>query len=559
MRLGRRWVLLAAASLTLAGCAGDEPQTIKKAARGARPGGNLTVGITPPGSIEPSNAFEPMGQLVVRTMCDPLIDVDPVTGELKPAIAESWQIHSDGRRITLKLRKDVRFHNGEEVQADDVAFALSRVADREYASAVAELLRPIAGFDEIHGEIDTDNEELLERLAGVRPTEEYGLEIGLKEPNADFLRALTHPLASPIPKEEVLEDPDAFERKPVCAGPYRLAEPWDPSKQSIKLERFRDYYGLNLAFTRGGRGYPDTIEFRVDRDPDSALAAQQAGNSDLVRVPAARIAENRPDPGFFQAPSATLEYLGLPVTTDAFANSAVRVALSQAVNRQALVDAVFAGGRVPATGILPPAAGDVFREGACAELVPPTGSVDSATALLNEEGIQLGGTTMRLYFNDEFNNRKVVENVAAQWKAALGMNSELVAVGWDEYITRATGQGGFDGPFRMSRAAPYASPDQYLFPLFHSDSIGQENFTRFASPTFDRLLERSARRAETLEDLKVEYRRLEQVACSRMPIVPLTFGSQEYVASARTASAVETFADRTSGQPAIRELYVRAS
>ncbi|MGH2811291.1 MAG: hypothetical protein ACRDI1_01075, partial [Actinomycetota bacterium] len=62
-----------------------------------------------------------------------------------------------------------------------------------------------------------------------------------------------------------------------------------------------------------------------------------------------------------------------------------------------------------------------------------------------------------------------------------------------------------------------------------------------------------------MEDLKVEYRRLEQVACSRMPIVPLTFGAQEYVASARTASAIETFADRTSGQPAIRELYVRAS
>lgn len=553
-------VTVLAASLLLAtACFRTESERVKKAAPDARPGGTLTVGIGPPGSLEPSNAFDPMGQLVIRTMCDPLIQLDPVTGVLEPAIAESWQIVDNGARFTLKLRKGVRFTNGQELKADDVVFSLSRVADREYASSVAELLRPVARFEEIHGEVETDNEELLKKLGGVRATEAYGVEIELKEPRADFIRVLTHPLASPIPKKKVTADPDAFARKPICAGPYRMVDAWDPSKSSIKLERFRGYYGKNLAFTRGGAGYPDRIEFRVDPNADAAYAAQRAGNSDLAEVPAFRVGEVRSNPGYSQVTSPTLEYIGLPIRSEPFNDRDVRIALSQAIDRKALVNSVFGGGRLPATGFLPPSVGDVYRTNSCALEVPAQGALDAARSRLQQKAVSLAESKLKIYFNDEFSNRKMLEAVAASWKAAFGLDSELVPMSWDDYLARASGQSPFDGAFRMSWAAEYPSPDRYLFPLFGSGSIGQNNFTRFSNETFDRLLRRSARRAETEADIRVEYRRLEKIVCQQMPVVPLTFGAREYVADARVGSATGSFGDVTTGEPAVRELYVRGS
>src|SRR5437879_3035814 len=81
----------------------------------ARPGGELRVGITRPCSIDPAMAFDPMGMLVVRTMCDPLVGYHPVTGATVPGLAESWQVSENGGHVNIKLRKGVRFSDGSKV------------------------------------------------------------------------------------------------------------------------------------------------------------------------------------------------------------------------------------------------------------------------------------------------------------------------------------------------------------------------------------------------------------------------------------------------------------
>jgi ABC-type oligopeptide transport system substrate-binding subunit len=257
--------------------------------------------------------------------------------------------------------------------------------------------------------------------------------------------------------------------------------------------------------------------------------------------------------------SSSLEYIGFPISTPPFDNRDVRIALSQAIDRQSLVESVFSGGRIPATGMLPPSAGDIYRENACAEVVPAGGAIDAARARVNQSGVQLSGTKIKLYFNEDFSNRKILEFVASQWRTAFGLEAELVSLPWEDYLARANANPTFDGPFRMSWAPEYPSADRYLFPLFHSDSIGSDNLTRFASATFDRLMRRSARRAPTQEDVKIEYQRLETLACNSMPLAPLTFGSNEYFASPRLGSATENLGAGTLGQPSVRELYVRPS
>lgn len=543
----RRCALVIGAVVLFSACARSDADVIKRPTGEVTRGGTLRVGISVPGSIEPTNAFEPMGSLVVETMCDTLVKADPETGKLRPAIAESWQVLNDGARITLKLRKGVRFHDGSELKSDDVVFALSRIADRDFGSSVSRLMQPVFGFSFIHGDEETDNDSYLEKLAGLRVTEEYGLEITLAEPRADFVRALAHPATSPIPKERVQNAPEAFAKQPVCAGPYRMTAPWDLSKPVIALDRFDDYYGENLAYTSGGRGYADKIEFRIDRDLDTALDSLRSGNSEVAPVPPARLAELRSDPGFFQVPSPSLEYIAIPLGNEVFRSRALRVALSKAIDRRLLVDKAFQGGRLPATGMLPPAAGDVFEGNACFEQV-------------SDDDIDLGSLSLpkiQLSFNDEFNNRALAEEVAAQWRQKLGIEVEVAAVAPEGYLEEAGRPSGFSGPFRMSWAPPYQGPDTYLGPLMHSKSIGRENFSRFGSATFDRLLERSARRAETEEDLIVEYRRLEKLACAQMPIIPLTFGAKEYIRTPSIGSALAVFGDRNTGQPLVREHFVR--
>lgn len=545
---------VAVMTLLLAACFPQDQVMDKPVPAEASSGGRLVVAITPPGSIEPGNAFEPMGLMIVRALCDPLIEFDPETGELKPAIAESWQVSDDGTRITLKLREGVRFHNGQEVRADDVVFALSRVADAEYASSLASLLEPIAGYEFIHGDAETDNEDLLRRIAGVQATESYGVQITLTDNRSDFLRVLAHPLASPIPSEVIESDARGFERRPICTGPYRMAETWDPSSSVIRLERFEDYHGGNLAYTGAGRGYFDEIEFHIHPDASAAYESYLRGDADLAELPPPRIGEASGNEGFFQVPSGSLEYIGLPVTAEVFGDSEVRLAFSNAVDRRALADTVFDGGRLPATGFLPPSAAGVYQEDAC-EDTPTMADPGKAAGLMESAGADLTGRRMPFYFNDEFQNGSVVRNVASQWSNAFGVEFDLTPIPWDDFIARASSQQGFDGPFRMSWKGPYPGPDAYLYPLFHSGSIGQENFTRFSNPPLDRLLERSARRTETEEDLTIEYRRLEGLLCEEMPLIPLTFGAREFVIRAGTDSAIDVLGEAAWGQPALRELY----
>lgn len=561
----RAVLALFAVALLAAACDQQSREDGRAPKAGAKSGGSLIVGITEPASIEPTsaNTFESSGNLVIRTICDPLIQFDPVDGRPRSAIAESWIISDEGERITVKIRKDIVFHNGEDVTAEDIVFSLSRVASKDYGSPVATQLDPVVGYELVHGDADLQtledvDERLLTELQGLRVLDNHSFEIRLKERRADFLHILGHPLASPVPEEAADRNPGSFAKKPECTGPYRLSEPWTPGMPSIKLERFDRYYGRNEAFTRGGEGYPDTIEFRIFPDRETALNEFLAGNVDVAAVPQSMLEQAR-GPNLVRGVTGSLEYIGLPVAQEPFRNRSVRVAFSQALNREAVANSVFAGLKTPATGFLPPTLGDYHREDSCGKNAPFSGDLSAAKDSLAKGDVDLAGKPMKFYFNDEFENRRLVEAVAAQWSAAFGVQFELQPMGWDAYLDQGSRSPGFDGPFRFGWAAQYQSADGYLQPLFHSGSIGLNNLARFANEEFDNSLERRARRATTEEDLEVEYKNLEDIACAEMPIVPVAFGGKAYaLRMEKLDSAIpEVFTDVSTGDVLLRELFVK--
>lgn len=559
-----RRALIVAVLLALAAgaCTSEEVLDVRRPAEGASAGGTVIVGITPPGSVDPAgiDGHDPSGRLVVKTMCDPLVQLDPVTGEPVGAVAESWTITDGGRRITVKMRSGVRFSDGTEVTSEDIAFTFFRVASAETASPAAAVLEPVEGYEFVHGEVAPEEGEELTELAGVETIDKFSFEITLKDRNADFLRALSHPALSPVSKAAAEADPVAFEAEPVCAGPYRLDGPFTAEATEIGLVRAAVYEPRNLGYTSGGPGYADRIQFRIYPDEGAVVAAYGAGEVDLVRLPWEALGDARATLAgdVVTSTTPTLEYVGLPVSQPPFDRREVRVALSQALDRERITAEVFEGARVPATGILPPAVGEkLYRENACGERAPAAGDVEAARRTLSGTGVDLSTVGLRLYYNDEFRNRALMEAVAAQWNAAFGVTAELQPLGWERYLATGTGQPGFDGPFRMGWAPQFPSPDGYLFPLFESSAIGRDNLTRFSSGDFDRTLERDARRATDDQEYVDEYQELEDIACGQMPIIPIGFGQAHHLVRTATLGGAADDVTDVHGDVMLRELYVR--
>lgn len=547
------------AGLFAASCMSSNPIDAPSVPAGAVRGGRLVVGISEPTAIEPSNAADPSATLVVRTMCDPLVQADPRTGRLVGAIAESWQVSDGGTRVTVKLRKGVRFHDGSELTADDAVFSLSRAASEEAASPLAPLLRPIDGYRQVRGEEEVDEPRNREVLSGLRVIEKYSFEMKLVDAHADMIDVLAHPLASPVPKKLVQRDPIAFAARPVCAGPYQLTAPWQPGSPAITLRRFPGYKPVNEGYSGAGHGYAEEIEFRILADQAAELSEFETGNLDVAHVPRDRHSDAVEAYGDMAvvAPAPRLLYLGLPTRVAPFDRREVRGELSRVLNRRDLAGAVEGGAAAPARGFLPPAVGAAHRPTGCGRLSPI--DPDLSTTRNSLGAARSAGEEVRpkLYFNDEFGNRSVAEAIAAQWRATLNIEVDLVPQSWEAHLALATSPAGFDGPFLMSWAGPYPSPDAFLSPLFESNRIRSENFSHFADPTFDRLLQRVARREAGAEERALDYQQVEDRACGQMPIIPLAFEQSAYLVRRPQIGATrDSVTDLSSGQVLLRELYV---
>src|SRR5690242_15274211 len=124
-RLSRCVALATIGVLLAGGCSLNDKEEAVQPAVAVHSGGTPRVAIGRPGSIDPNNAYEPNGELVVRTLCDQLLQQDPRTGELRGDLVDSFQTTDGGSKFVVRLRKDLRFSNGRNLTADDIAASLA--------------------------------------------------------------------------------------------------------------------------------------------------------------------------------------------------------------------------------------------------------------------------------------------------------------------------------------------------------------------------------------------------------------------------------------------------
>jgi ABC-type transport system substrate-binding protein len=250
-------------------------------------------------------------------------------------------------------------------------------------------------------------------------------------------------------------------------------------------------------------------------------------------------------------PGPELEYLGLPTDTAPFDNVEVRRALALAISRTELVRRVFPTTRLPAGGFLPPTTGATRT----CDALPADGDPAAAAALLAKSGVDLRGAPVPIVFNNEFRNGALIAEVARQWRDVLGINAVPTPLPYASFLSRGRATRGFRAPFRFSWTA--TGVDGYLTPLFSSEGVGRDNLSRFSDPDIDEALSRRAWRATDQADRALAYNRIADLVCAQLPMIPLTTGLHRYVVSSRLGSASDAFVDASTGQPLLRELFVR--
>ncbi|MFV1592085.1 ABC transporter substrate-binding protein [Phaeobacter sp. JH20_36] len=349
-------------------------------------------------------------------------------GSVVPGLAESWEISEDGLTYTFSLHKDVRFHDGSTMDAEDVKFSLDRARAEDSTNAQKALFADIASVDVV--------DPLTVRLT-------------LSQPNGMMLFNLAWGDAVIVAPESI----ESIKTMPVGTGAFAF-DGWVQGDR-IDLVRNPDYWGTPAML--------DGATFKFISDPTAAFAAMMAEDVDAFSsFPAP---ENLPqfeaDPRFQVLVGSTEGETILSINNKQapFDNPKVRAAVAHAIDRQAIIDGAMFGYGTPIGSHFAP------HHPAYVDL---TGSSaydpEKSRALLAEAGLADGFTTT-LHLPPPSYARRGGEIIAAQL-AEVGITAEIINVEWAQWLETVF-RGKSFGLSIVSHTEPmdigiYARPDYYF-------------------------------------------------------------------------------------------------
>jgi ABC-type oligopeptide transport system substrate-binding subunit len=304
-----------------------------------------------------------------------------------------------------------------------------------------------------------------------------------------------------------LADTAACNEAPIGSGPYQIDGQWNHD-QGITVSKWADYAGDREA-------QADTIEFTIYADLVAAFRAWQGGTLDVldaldptIYAEGVQAAGDRID----TEETADLTYMGFPTEAKPFDTKEYRQAVSQGINREAIIQGVLNGQALPSTDIVtPPIPGS--RDDACQYC---EFDADAAKEKFEAGGGQ-AGDTVELWVNTGSGNEPWVEAIGNELKNNLGVNFKMRAIEWAQYL-EILDAGNFTGPFRLGWGMDYPSPENYLRPLL--DTNGDSNYTGYSNPELDDLLVQGDQ-AETQEEAFELYQQAGDIGLEDMPLLPL--------------------------------------
>ena len=226
----------------------------------------LRIGIAEdPDILDPSIGRTYVGRIVFSAFCDKLFDIDEKLN-IVPQLALSHETSADGKEMTIKLRPNVKFHDGEPLDAEAAKFSIERHMTLPTSFRKSELA-------------SVDHVEVVDPLT---------IKLVLKTPYSPLIAQLTDRSGMMVSPKAAKEAGDKFGLHPVCAGPYKFVE--RVQQDRMVFEKFADYWNKDNI-------HIDRVVFLPIVDATVRLANLKSGGLDLIeRVLATDIKDVRADP-----------------------------------------------------------------------------------------------------------------------------------------------------------------------------------------------------------------------------------------------------------------------
>ena len=349
-------------------------------------------------------------------------------GSVAPALASSWEIDDESKRYVFTLNAGVKFHDGTEMNADDVKFSLERAMAEDSTNAQKQLFANI------------DNVEVLDATS---------LAINLKQSDGNLLFNLAWGDAVIVAEESV----ETAATNPIGTGPFKFAN-WVQGDR-IELVRNDDYWGTPAKLEKA--------TFKFISEPTAAFAAIMAG--DLDAFPAYPAPENLPqldaDPRYavVLGSSEGETILSTNNAKPPFDDVRVRKALAHAINREEIIDGAMFGYGTPIGAHFAPHHPAYVDMTANSNFDP-----EMAKALLKEAGHE-SGLTVSLKLPPPAYARRGGEIVAAQLRD-VGIDTEIENLEWAQWLEQVFKGKDFNLTI-ISHTEPmdigiYANPEYYF-------------------------------------------------------------------------------------------------
>jgi dipeptide transport system substrate-binding protein len=419
-----------------------------------------------------------------------VVDFQRGATQVVPGLAERWDISPDGKVYTFHLRKGVKWHSNKnfkptrDMNADDILFMFERQWKEN--DPYFKVTSPNHSYFNDMG--------MPKLLKSVEKVDDYTVRVELNRPEAPFLSNLAMEYAGVQSKEYAIAmlkagTPEKIDQEPIGTGPFMLVQ--YQKDAIIRYKAFPQFWG--------GKAKIDDLVFAITPDSSVRWAKLQKGECHVMPYPnPADLDAMRKDPNVqvLEQPGLNVGYLAFNTQKKPFDDVRVRKAVSMAIDKKAIIDAVYLSTGVAAKNPIPPSMwsynnaikDDPYDPAAAKKLLAQAGYPDGFST-------DLWAMPVQRPYNP--NARRIAELMQADL-AKVGVKAEIKSFEWGEYRKRM--QAGEHQMGMLGWTGDNGDPDNFLYTLLGCESAktNGSNVAKFCYQPFEELVVK----AKTLSDQK---------------------------------------------------------
>lgn len=477
---------------------------------------------------------------VIRDLLEGLVNQN-ANGNVVPGVAESWET-TDNKTFTFHIRKEAKWSNGDPVTAQDFVYSFQRAVDPATASPYSwymEYTKMINAKEIIAGEKDKST-------LGVKAIDDKTLMFELESPVPYFVMMMGHTTVKPVHKATVEKYGEQWTKPEhfVGNGAYVL-DKWVVNER-LELKRNPQYWDDKNTVLNKVTYLP--IENQV-AEMNRFLSGEIQITNELPLEHFKRLKKEHPESVQVQGQLCTY-YYGFNTAKAPFDDVRVRQALSYAIDRDVISDAILGQGQKPAYFLTPEITAGFSPEMPAYGKMTQKERVAEAKKLLEAAGYSKSNPLkFTLLYNTSENHKKIATAVQSMWKTTLGVDIALENQEWKTFLDTRR-QGNFDAT-RAGWCGDYNEASSFLTLLMSSNS---SNDSKYHSAEYDATLEKAMTSTSEEERQKL-YADAEKLLARDMPIAPI----YQYVRSRLVSPTVGGYpSNNAEDKIYMKDLYIKA-